>query len=163
MPWRESSGTGSVEGDGAHAVPRRRLRPARTALFRGRRRGGAGFEGRRQARAESSYTREDDVRGLSYRPFVMSRVRGGVDAAGMPVAWQQTIVSQGVLRGGWTDAFIPKGQAFDQSSVEGASDMPYDIPNVLVDTHEGIEHGARVVVAFGGPFAHRIHRELRAR
>ena len=85
----------------------------------------------------SVYTREDDVRGLSYRPHVMSRVRGGVDAAGMPVAWQQTIVSQGVLRGGWTDAFIPKGQAFDQSSVEGASDMPYDIPNVMVDTHEG--------------------------
>jgi isoquinoline 1-oxidoreductase beta subunit len=85
----------------------------------------------------SVYTREDDVRGLSYRPHVMSRVRGGVDAEGMPVAWQQTIVSQGVLRGGWTDAFIPKGQAYDQSSVEGASDMPYDIPNVQVDTHEG--------------------------
>jgi isoquinoline 1-oxidoreductase beta subunit len=85
----------------------------------------------------SVYTREDDVRGLSYRPHVLSRVRGGVDAAGMPVAWQQTIVSQGVLRGGWTDAFIPKGQAFDQSSVEGAADMPYAIPNVLVDTHEG--------------------------
>ena len=81
----------------------------------------------------------------------------------MPVAWQQTIVSQGVLRGGWTDAFIPKGQAFDQSSVEGASDMPYAIPNMLVDTHEGIQQGARVVVALGGPFAHRLHRELRAR
>jgi isoquinoline 1-oxidoreductase beta subunit len=85
----------------------------------------------------SVYTREDDVRGLSYRPHVMSRVRAGVDANGMPVAWQQTIVSQGVLRGGWTDAFIPKGSAFDPSSVEGASDMPYDIPNILVDTHEG--------------------------
>jgi isoquinoline 1-oxidoreductase subunit beta len=85
----------------------------------------------------SVYTREDDVRGLSYRPHVMSRVRAGVDASGMPVAWQQTIVSQGVLRGGWTDAFIPKGSAFDPSSVEGASDMPYDIPNIHVDTHEG--------------------------
>ena len=85
----------------------------------------------------SVYTREDDVRGLSYRPHVMSRVRGGVDAAGMPVAWQQTIVSQGVLRGGWTNAFIPKDQAYDPSSVEGAADMPYDIPNVRVDTHEG--------------------------
>ena len=85
----------------------------------------------------SVYTREDDVRGLSYRPHVMSRVRGGVDADGMPVAWDQTIVSQGVLRGGFTEMFIPKGQAFDQSSVEGASDMPYDIPNVRVDTHEG--------------------------
>jgi isoquinoline 1-oxidoreductase beta subunit len=85
----------------------------------------------------SVYTREDDVRGLSYRPHVMSRVRAGVDGNGMPVAWQQTIVSQGVLRGGWTDAFIPKGSAFDPSSVEGASDMPYDIPNIHVDTHEG--------------------------
>jgi len=85
----------------------------------------------------SVYTREDDVRGLSYRPHVMSRVRGGVDAEGMPVAWQQTIVSQGVLRGGWTEGFIPKGQAFDPSNVEGASDMPYAIPNILVDTHEG--------------------------
>ena len=85
----------------------------------------------------SVYTREDDVRGLSYRPHVMSRVRGGVDAEGMPVAWDQTIVSQGVMRGGFTEMFIPKGQAFDQTSVEGAYDMPYDIPNIRVDTHEG--------------------------
>ena len=83
-----------------------------------------------------TWTREDDVRGMSYRPFVMTRIRGGVDASGMPVAWHQTIVSQGVLRGGWTDAFIPKGQAFDQSSTEGASDMIYDVPNLLVDAHD---------------------------
>lgn len=83
-----------------------------------------------------TWTREDDVRGLHYRPFVMSRVRGAVDAAGMPVGWQQTIVSQGVLRGGWTDAFIPKGQAFDQSSTEGASDMIYDLPNLRVEAHD---------------------------
>src|SRR5688572_9237346 len=83
-----------------------------------------------------TWTREDDVRGMSYRPFVMSRVRGGVDADGMPVAWHQTIASQGVLRGGWTDGFIPKGQPFDQSSTEGAADMIYDVPNLLVDAHD---------------------------
>jgi isoquinoline 1-oxidoreductase beta subunit len=83
-----------------------------------------------------TFMREDDVRGLSYRPFVMSRVRGGVDAEGMPVAWHQTIASQGVLRGGWTDGFIPKGQPFDQSSTEGAADMIYDVPNLLVDAHD---------------------------
>ena len=83
-----------------------------------------------------TWTREDDVRGMSYRPFVVSRVRGGVDAAGMPVAWQQTIASQGVLRGGWTDAFIPKGLPYDPSSAEGASDMIYDVPNLLVDVHD---------------------------
>lgn len=86
----------------------------------------------------TTWTREDDVRGMSYRPFVMSRLRGGVDADGMPIAWQQTIVSQGVLRGGWTDAFIPKGQPFDQSSTEGASDMVYAIPNLFVDAHDAV-------------------------
>lgn len=85
----------------------------------------------------TTWTREDDVKGLSYRPFVMSRVRAGIDGEGNPVAWQQCIVSQGVLRGGRFDSFIPKGSKFDPSSVEGASDMVYDIPNLLVDTHEG--------------------------
>jgi isoquinoline 1-oxidoreductase beta subunit len=83
------------------------------------------------------WTREDDTRGLSYRPFVVSRIRAGVDAQGNAVAWQQCIVSQPVLRGGRFESFIPKGSAFDPSSVEGASDMPYTIPNLLVDTHEG--------------------------
>ncbi len=83
-----------------------------------------------------TWTREDDVRGMHYRPFVISRLRGGVDADGMPVAWQQTIVSQGVLRGGWTDAFIPKGSAFDPSSTEGASDLVYEIPNLLVEAQD---------------------------
>jgi isoquinoline 1-oxidoreductase beta subunit len=85
----------------------------------------------------TSMTREDDVRGLSYRPFVMSRVRAGIDATGMPVAWQQSIISQGVLRTGPFEGFIPKGQAWDPSSVEGAHDMPYGIPNLSVDTLEG--------------------------
>ena len=82
-------------------------------------------------------TREDDVQGLSYRPYVISRVRAGVDGDGNAVAWQQCIISQPVLRGGRFESFIPKGSAFDPSSVEGASDMPYTIPNLLVDTHEG--------------------------
>jgi isoquinoline 1-oxidoreductase beta subunit len=84
-----------------------------------------------------THTREDDVQGMSYRPFVMSRVRAGIDAQGMPVAWQQSIISQGVLRTGPFEGFIPKGQAWDPSSVEGAHDMPYGIPNLSVDTLEG--------------------------
>lgn len=82
-------------------------------------------------------TREDDVQGLSYRPFVMSRVRAGIDADGLPVAWQQSIISQGVLRTGPFEGFIPKGQAWDPTSVEGAHDMPYGIPSLSVDTLEG--------------------------
>jgi len=83
------------------------------------------------------WTREDDLKGMSYRPFVVSRVRAGVDTSGNPVAWQQCIVSQAVLRGGRFEMFIPRESKFDPTSVEGASDMPYSIPNILVDTHEG--------------------------
>jgi len=83
------------------------------------------------------WTREDDVQGMSYRPFVMSRVLAAIDAQGNPTAWRQCIVSQPVLRGGRFESFIPPGSKFDPSSVEGASDMPYAIPNILVDTHEG--------------------------
>ena len=39
---------------------------------------GAVAEGWSRKPVMSVYTREDDVRGLSYRPFVMSRVRAGV-------------------------------------------------------------------------------------
>jgi isoquinoline 1-oxidoreductase beta subunit len=85
----------------------------------------------------TTWTREDDVKGLSYRPYVLSRVQAGLDEHGMPVAWQQCIVSQGVLRGGRFDSFIPKDSKFDPTSVEGAADMPYAIPHFLVDTHEG--------------------------
>jgi len=84
-----------------------------------------------------AWTREDDIQGLSYRPFVLSRVRAGIDAAGNPVAWQQCVVSQPVLRGGRFESFIPPGSKFDPSSVEGIADMPYAIPNLHVDTHEG--------------------------
>ncbi len=82
-------------------------------------------------------TREDDVTGLYYRPFVVSRVRAGVDADGAPIAWQQSVASQGVLRNSPFDGFIPKGQKWDPTVVEGIVDMPYVIPNLLVDVHEG--------------------------
>ena len=82
-------------------------------------------------------TREDDVTGLYYRPFVVSRVRAAVDADGKPIAWHQSVASQGVLRNSPFDGFIPKGQKWDPTTVEGINDMPYGIPNLFVDVHEG--------------------------
>jgi len=90
------------------------------------------------------WTREDDVKGMSYRPFVVSRVRAGIDAAGNAVAWQQCIVSQSVLRGGPFEGFIPKDSKFDPTSVEGASDMPFAIPNILpCPSSGGVRWGIR--------------------
>ena len=69
------------------------------------------------------------------RAFARARRRWTAMATRWPGS--RCIVSQPVLRGGRFESFIPKGSKFDPSSVEGASDMPYSIPNLLVDTHEG--------------------------
>ena len=79
----------------------------------------------------------------------------------IPVPGSNASSARPVLRGGRFESFIPQGSKFDPSSVEGASDMPYAIPNILVDTHEGNPHGAHPVVALGGALAHRVHRQLR--
>ena len=82
-----------------------------------------------------TWTREDDMRAGWYRPFGLSRVRAAVDTRGMPLAWQQTIAAQPVLRGTPFGAFIPQGQP-DPSIAEGAAHMPYAVPNLRVGVHE---------------------------
>lgn len=82
-----------------------------------------------------TWTREDDMRGGWYRPFVMSRVRAAVDSSGLPVAWQQTFASQSLFRGTLFERFIEEGRP-DPSVSEGASDMCWQIPNLRVEVHE---------------------------
>jgi isoquinoline 1-oxidoreductase beta subunit len=81
------------------------------------------------------WTREDDTRGWWYRPFVMSRVRAGIDAQGVPVAWHQTIVSQPIVKTTPFKAMVQND--IDPTSIEGAADMPYSMPNLLVDLDDG--------------------------
>src|SRR6266550_2348137 len=108
------------------------------------------------------WTREDDIRGGWYRPMAYDRISAGLDTSGNPVAWDHTIVSQGVLEG---TIFAPDGN--DGSSVEGAVEMPYAIPNVLVSLHAtklgvpvlwwrsvGNSHTAFVVESFIDELAH---------
>lgn len=78
------------------------------------------------------WSREDDMRGGYYRPASYHAIAAGLDAAGSPVAWQHRIVSQSIM------ADMPFGGAasrggLDNTSVEGASDLPYEVPNLLVD------------------------------
>jgi isoquinoline 1-oxidoreductase beta subunit len=79
------------------------------------------------------WTREDDTRGGYYRPMWYDRMVAGVDAAGNPVAWTHTIVGQSIMEGTPFTAFIKDG--IDVSSVEGAADLLYGIPNLQVDLH----------------------------
>lgn len=80
------------------------------------------------------WTREDDTRGGYYRPMWYDRMVGGVDAKGNPIAWTHTIVGQSIIAGTPFEGFLVKN-GIDGTSVEGAADLLYGIPNVQVDLH----------------------------
>ena len=79
------------------------------------------------------WTRENDIRGGRYRPLAVHRLRGGLDAAGNVVAWDQVIAVQSFLRGSSMD---PTSQLrIDATAVEGARGMPYAVPNARIGQH----------------------------
>jgi len=80
------------------------------------------------------WTREDDIRGGWYRPRAYAALVGGLDEAGKPVAWQHRIVCQSIMKGTPFESHMIQ-DGVDETSVEGAADSPYDIPNFLVDYH----------------------------
>jgi isoquinoline 1-oxidoreductase beta subunit len=75
------------------------------------------------------WTREDDIRGGYYRPMYVHRVEAGLDAGGRLVGWNHVIVGQSIIAGTSFEPFMVK-DGVDQTSVEGVSDTPYDIPNL---------------------------------
>lgn len=79
------------------------------------------------------WTREDDVRGGRYRPAYTHRLRAAVGRDGIPVAWDHRIVGQSFLTGTPFQGAIKDG--IDPTSVKGARDLPYDIPNLRVELH----------------------------
>jgi isoquinoline 1-oxidoreductase beta subunit len=80
------------------------------------------------------WTREDDVRGGFYRPLFVHKMEAGIDAQGNVTAWTNRLVGQSIMTGTSFEAFAVK-DGVDGTSVEGASDMPYSVPNILVDVH----------------------------
>ena len=81
------------------------------------------------------WTREDDIKGGYYRPFWYDRIAAGLDAKGNPVAWKHTIVGQSIIVGSPFEGAMLNEDGVDATSVEGAADTPYEIPNILVDLH----------------------------
>lgn len=84
------------------------------------------------------WTREDDIRGGYYRPYSITRVRAAVDAAGRPTAWYYSNVSQPVLLTSAFAAMAVQKDGRDPSSTEGSADIPYEIPNIRVDSINGV-------------------------
>jgi isoquinoline 1-oxidoreductase beta subunit len=80
------------------------------------------------------WTREDDIKGGYYRPMAYHLMKAALDSAGNLVAWKHTLVSQSIMRKSPFEELMID-DAIDESSVEGAKDLPYDIPHVLVDLH----------------------------
>jgi isoquinoline 1-oxidoreductase beta subunit len=78
------------------------------------------------------WTREDDTKGGRYRPMYYHTIKAGLDAEGNPVAWQHRIVGQSILAGTPFESMVGKNSV-DPTSVEGASNLPYAVPNILVD------------------------------
>jgi isoquinoline 1-oxidoreductase beta subunit len=117
------------------------------------------------------WTREDDMKAGYYRPLWCDRISAGLDEKGTLVSWLHTIVGQSIMAGtSWEPVMIKNG--IDATSVEGAADIPYAIPNILVDLHSprlgvpvlwwrsvGHSHNAFVVESFLDEAAHAAGKD----
>ncbi len=77
------------------------------------------------------YSREDDTRGTFYRPASVTRMTGGLDAAGRATLFAASVASPSIMEGSHFMKLPPDG--VDEFGVEGVRDCPYDIPNLRVE------------------------------
>jgi isoquinoline 1-oxidoreductase beta subunit len=76
------------------------------------------------------WTREEDIQHDMYRPYFFDRLTAGLDADGMPVAWHHRITGSSIIAR-WAPPIFKDG--FDIDTVDGAVELPYALPNILVD------------------------------
>ncbi len=80
------------------------------------------------------WTREDDMQNDYYRPGTYNKMSAGVDANGKPVFWHHRVVNDAImLRVGPAFGFNLKDDQLDDSSFEGAHNLPYTFPNFQCD------------------------------
>ncbi len=77
------------------------------------------------------WTREDDIHGGLYRPMYFHKLEAGLNAEGQLSGWRHVIVGQSIVAGTPFAGLIKDG--IDGTSVEGAANIAYAIPNVAVD------------------------------
>jgi isoquinoline 1-oxidoreductase beta subunit len=76
------------------------------------------------------WTREEDIQHDMYRPYYYDKISAGLDANGKPIAWQHRIVGSSIMARFAPPAFQ---HGIDPDAVEVATDLPYDLPNQLID------------------------------
>jgi len=76
------------------------------------------------------WSREEDIQHDMYRPYYYDRIAAGLDANGKLVAWKHRIVGSSIM-----SRFFPEAMkdGVDPDAVDGAIELPYDIPNFFVD------------------------------
>lgn len=80
------------------------------------------------------WTREDDMQAGYYRPMYYHTLKAALDQDNQIIAWQHHIVGQSIIKGTpFESAMVKNG--IDHTSVEGASNLPYAIPNRQVHLH----------------------------
>jgi isoquinoline 1-oxidoreductase subunit beta len=77
------------------------------------------------------WTREDDIRGGLYRPMYFHKLEAGLNAQNELTGWHHVVVGQSIMAGTIFAAGMKDG--IDATSVEGASNIAYGIPNIAVD------------------------------
>ncbi len=80
------------------------------------------------------WTREDDMQNDMYRPATYNKMAAGIDAAGKPVFWHHRVVNDAIMaRAGKAFGFNLKDDQLDDSSYEGAHNLPYKFANYQCD------------------------------
>ncbi|TNF97769.1 MAG: xanthine dehydrogenase family protein molybdopterin-binding subunit [Gammaproteobacteria bacterium] len=80
------------------------------------------------------WTREDDMKAGYYRPMYFHSLQAGLNKEGKITAWQHRIVGQSIMKGTAFEGGLIK-DGIDQTSVEGATNIPYDIKDLSVELH----------------------------
>ncbi len=77
------------------------------------------------------WTREDDIHGGLYRPMFYHKIEATLSDKKELTAWRQVIVGQSIMSGTMLEFMVKDG--IDPTSVEGAANLAYAIPNVSVE------------------------------
>ena len=83
------------------------------------------------------WTREDDMQHDYYRPATLNRLSAALDKKGMPIAWRHEMAGASIMTRVFPNS-VKSG--LDRTSIEGAANLPYAIPNLHVTW--AMENGA---------------------
>ena len=79
-----------------------------------------------------------------YRPAFHHTLEAAIDASGNISGWRHRLVGQSIAQGTGFEGMMVKN-GVDATSVEGAANLPYQLPNLLVDLHSPGDIGVPVL------------------